>query len=289
MLQLVVSNIPGSFDDGGIKEVFKQAKIPLGTQPVCLQKPLHDSSDSETKFVILTFDNRKNMDSAIDILQDIEIRMDEKVYLLHLSVYKPDFKERRTTCRGMIQVTGIGPRITLRELRGAYSGFGELVECHIKETKQGRVGYLTFDTNEQAERAVRETTGKYLGEMKIVATRTLPRHPSGNSTILIRNIPPTFTPDTLRGRLVELAGVDADDLFHTPLDATHLHPDTRKPEVRTNRNWTVIQLKSPELCQKLISAVQQDRRDELEIVLHIPKERYSPTNSKRAIPVFFGM
>lgn len=275
MNRLVVSNIPGGFDDSKIKDLFRQMKVPLGDNPIYLQRSSHGPNSVETKYAILTFDSQQDMNNAINILQGAEIRMNSKVHFLHISIYKTDFKERRASCQGMIQVSGIGPRITLRELRDAYSHFGDLLECHIKDTKQGRVGYLTFDTNEQAERAIKETNGKYLGEMRVVATRTLPHQPSRNSTILIRNIPSTFTPSMLRARLVELAGVDADKLFHTPLDATRLNSDTRKLEIRTDRKWAVIQLNSPELCQDLILAVQQDRRDDLEILLHIPRECYN--------------
>ncbi|TNJ28812.1 putative Polyadenylate-binding protein [Giardia muris] len=194
---IFISNIPKDFTESDVYTLLSQTGIQVQNQNsrISTAKNCMGAQDSTGRYMVIFFQTKDDVNAAIAALGSVNITISGKQHPLRTSRFVPNFKQR-SSGRYNIVVRNLPGDITDSALREAYAGFGEVICTAVvfdedADKNKHHRGYVMFEKEEDAERAVQGTNGKYLGRNKVEVAFFVPVEIriEQNKRVLIKNIP----------------------------------------------------------------------------------------------------
>lgn len=206
---IFISNIPENFGASDVYALLSQAGVTGFKEHERVRLSKDRGSGTETgRYMVVQFDNPDLAAAAIEALSNINLMINQKPHQIYFSPFVQDLAKRIKAKTGMMVVQNLPKDVTVSGLRSVFSTFGTVLSAKLVSNRDTRVkgaedktqapigsamGYVMFLSDEEADRAVRETNGKFLGVNKVTSSRylTAEERISNTNSIFIKNIPPS--------------------------------------------------------------------------------------------------
>ncbi|CAL6019459.1 Polyadenylate-binding_protein [Hexamita inflata] len=177
MLQVIVSNIPENFTSQDLFLLLQQSNIQCSEELFEIQQSKHHKSDgySTGRYVILDYDDKDIARIAVDTLNRMVLTINSNEISLRAAPYIINFPSYLENHAANLIVYNIPYEISVFDFVDLFSQFGPIIYAIIKKpifrtnekVHDLPIGYIFFETKEQADNAMESADGKYLGPNKL--------------------------------------------------------------------------------------------------------------------------
>lgn len=270
-LSIFISNIPENFSEADVYALLSQAGVAGFKEREKVRISKNRGSGTETgRYMVVQFDSADHSAAAIDALSNINLMINQKPHQIYFSPFIQDLAKRIKAKTGMMVVQNLPKDVTVSGLRSVFSTFGTVLSAKLvvtdtrpknsdDKTQQAgsAMGYVMFLSDEEADRAVKETNGKFLGVNKVTSSRYLSAEERVDSTtsIFFKNIPPELADDldAFRKLISDIAGEPVEDVLDQYyLTNISMKKDNRPEPYRTENSWCVVKAKDADLVKEII-------------------------------------
>lgn len=294
-----IGNIPEKMTDSDLYGFLTSADIhPTNSaaHSVTSSRSGGKSTGNTGRYIVLTFESDAVAAHAIEHINYLTLSIDKEEYQLNASPFIPDFRTRKQKGTGNIIIRDLPADIEKISLKEAYSSFGRVLSSYVKlagsspadgRKKDGlrdqaseagahaqtKVGYVMFDTDEEAAAAIAATDGKYLGNNKVHVEKFMPieQRVAVEDRVYIRGIREEVTPQLLRERIEGALGAGCLNLGENEIK---LRPDTRNLDSACT--WTVLRCASHDVAVRLVEFLNSDGDQHEAEVLASHSAMYEP-------------
>ncbi|KAE8301478.1 putative Polyadenylate-binding protein [Giardia duodenalis] len=270
---IFISNIPENFGASDVYALLSQAGVTGFKEHERVRLSKDRGSGTETgRYMVVQFDNPDLAAAAIEALSNINLMINQKPHQIYFSPFVQDLAKRIKAKTGMMVVQNLPKDVTVSGLRSVFSTFGTVLSAKLVSNRDTRVkgaedktqapigsamGYVMFLSDEEADRAVRETNGKFLGVNKVTSSRylTAEERISNTNSIFIKNIPPEYADDLdkFKQLMVSFCGKPLEALLEEYyLTSIIMRRDSRPEPFRTDNSWCVVKARGVEDAERII-------------------------------------
>ncbi|TNJ30368.1 putative Polyadenylate-binding protein [Giardia muris] len=194
---ILISNIPTEFTGSDIYALLSQVDIQVLNQSshIMISKNPPKARHLTGRYMVIYLQTKDEVNTALLALDSVNITISGKPHPLHVSRFVPNFKQRLNGKYDIV-IRNLPEDITGGTLREAYASFGEVISTSVvfdgdADKNKHHRGYVMFEKEEDAERAVQGTNGKYLGRNKVEVGFFVPMgvRIEQNRRSLVKNIP----------------------------------------------------------------------------------------------------
>jgi len=297
-----IGNIPENLAEADLYQFLTSADIhPTTSNAHCVTSTRSGAKNAGNtgRYIVITFESDAEASHAIDHINYLTLTIDKRNYQLNASPFIPDFRMRKQNGTGNIIIHNLPPDIEKISLKEAYSNFGRVLSSYVKtcdplpidsrkkdtgreppaepRATPAKVGYVMFETDEEAADAIASTDGKFLGKNQVRVQKylTIEQRTAQERRVYLRGIREEVTPQQLQDYIEAELGPDCLQLAGNDIK---LRPDTRG---EAGGNWTVLECSSHDYALRLVSFLNREREDKKDAAL-VPYSAMYETRGLRA-------
>ncbi|CAL6032490.1 Polyadenylate-binding_protein [Hexamita inflata] len=171
MSQVFVSNIPENFTPQDLFLLLQQSNIQCSKEFFEIQQSKHKSDGSTGRYAILRYDDNKSASIAVEIINRMVLTIKQDEISLRAAPFIKNFHSYLENHIANLIIYNIPYEITVTDFTELFAEFGSVIYAMIKKpifkinekVHDLPVGYIFFETKEQADAAMECVDGKYLG------------------------------------------------------------------------------------------------------------------------------
>lgn len=279
MSSIFISNIPAGFNETDVYALLSQAGVVGFREHEKVRISKDRGSGTETgRYMVVQFDNPGNASTALESLSSINLMINQRPHQIYFSPFVQDISKRIKAKTGMMVVQNLPKDVAISSLRSVFNTFGTVLSVKLVFNADNRakggedkshasggsaMGYVMFSSDEEADYAVRETNGKFLGVNKVASFRYLSAEERINNTnsIFIKNIPPEYAEDLnkFKNLIASLSGKPVEDLLEDYyLTSITMKKDSRPEPYKTDNFWCVVKAKTAESATVIITGFKNN-------------------------------
>lgn len=189
---LYVGDLVPEITESKLYEIFNQIG-PVSNIKVCRDAITRRSLG----YAYVNFNSVVDAERALDNLNNYPIR--GKPCRIMWSQRDPSIRKSGV---GNIFIKNLDSSVGHKELHDTFSVFGNILSCKVATDENGNsrgYGFVHFESNDAAEKAISKVHGMMIGNMKVFVGRFIPKKEwqklkeNSWTNVFIKNLPPTFT------------------------------------------------------------------------------------------------
>ena len=175
MSRVFVSNIPEDFTVDDLRVFLEKANIPYktGEQLKIMKSKRHVNNGWSTgRFAILTFDSENLANAAIDAINRIATTVGEET-IIRATPFIPNFRQYLENPKSNIVIYNLPAKMSSSDLKDKFAEYGTILSAATSGPKSdnsgktNQMGYVLFEKEEDAKRAIEETNNTFIGQNQI--------------------------------------------------------------------------------------------------------------------------
>ena len=206
MSRVFVSNIPEKFQVNDFRMLLEQANIPCqaNDQLKIMKSKRHVNNGQSTgRFIILTFDSENLANAAIDAINMMVLTVDKQTTTIRATPFIPNFRQYLENPKSNIVIYNLPAEISSGDLKDLFAEYGTILSAATSGPKSdnsgetNQMGYVLFEKEEDAKRAIEEANNKFLGpnQITVVLYKNIKQRIKENADVRVRALPRDWTPE----------------------------------------------------------------------------------------------